>query len=175
MTRRMHLNLFIQGRGHHEASWRHPRSSKLPLTDIRYTAELAQKAEAGLFDSIFLADVLGLWHDRVREAEAQVQAVAADASEKLRQAEMRVEASEKAYRELLATVDRKLREASAAVQLAEANTRIETEKRTAAEHRAQQAEAAARGAMRSLWSVEEAIRKKLLARASQSTPLAKAC
>lgn len=121
------------------------------------------------------ADVLGLWHDRVREAEAQVQAVAADASEKLRQAEMRVEASEKAYRELLATVDRKLREASAAVQLAEANTRIETEKRTAAEHRAQQAEAAARGAMRSLWSVEEAIRKKLLARASQSTPLAKAC
>jgi FMN-dependent oxidoreductase (nitrilotriacetate monooxygenase family) len=33
------------------------------LTDIRYTAELAQKAEAGLFDSIFLADVLGLWND----------------------------------------------------------------------------------------------------------------
>src|SRR6202008_3061670 len=48
---------------HHEASWRHPKSSKLPLTDIRYTVELAQKAEAGLFDSIFLADVLGLWND----------------------------------------------------------------------------------------------------------------
>ena len=63
MTRRMHLNLFIQSRGHHEASWRHPKSSKLPLTDIRYTAEMAQKAEAGLFDSIFLADVLGLWND----------------------------------------------------------------------------------------------------------------
>ena len=59
----MHLNLFIQSRGHHEASWRHPKSSKLPLTDIRYTVEMAQKAEAGLFDSIFLADVLGLWND----------------------------------------------------------------------------------------------------------------
>src|SRR4051794_18193557 len=63
MSRRMHLNLFIQSRGHHEASWRHPKSSKLPLTDIRYTVERAQKAEAGLFDSIFLADVLGLWND----------------------------------------------------------------------------------------------------------------
>ena len=60
---RMHINLFIQGRGHHEAAWRHPKSSPLPLTDIRYTVELAQKAEAGFFDSIFLADVLGLWND----------------------------------------------------------------------------------------------------------------
>jgi FMN-dependent oxidoreductase (nitrilotriacetate monooxygenase family) len=60
---RMHINLFIQSRGHHEAAWRHPKSSALPLTDIRYTVELAQKAEAGCFDSIFLADVLGLWND----------------------------------------------------------------------------------------------------------------
>jgi len=60
---RMHINLFIQSRGHHEAAWRHPKSSALPLTDVRYTVELAQKAEAGLFDSIFLADVLGLWND----------------------------------------------------------------------------------------------------------------
>src|SRR6201994_3205106 len=59
----MHINLFIQSRGHHEAAWRHPKSSALPLTDIRYTVEMAQKAEAGLFDSIFLADVLGLWND----------------------------------------------------------------------------------------------------------------
>jgi FMN-dependent oxidoreductase (nitrilotriacetate monooxygenase family) len=60
---RMHINLFIQGRGHHEAAWRHPQSSQLALTDIRYTVELAQKAEAACFDSIFLADVLGLWND----------------------------------------------------------------------------------------------------------------
>ena len=59
----MHLNLFIQSRGHHEAAWRHPKSSKLPLTDIQYSVEMTQKAEAGLFDSVFFADVLGLWND----------------------------------------------------------------------------------------------------------------
>ncbi len=59
MKRQLHLNLFIHGRGHHEASWRHPASSPLALTDIRYYQDLAQRAEAGLFDSIFLADQLG--------------------------------------------------------------------------------------------------------------------
>src|ERR1051326_2857566 len=63
MRRAMHLNLFIQSRGHHEAAWRHPKSSKFPLTDIDYTVAMTKKAEAGLFDSIFLADVLGLWND----------------------------------------------------------------------------------------------------------------
>jgi alkanesulfonate monooxygenase SsuD/methylene tetrahydromethanopterin reductase-like flavin-dependent oxidoreductase (luciferase family) len=47
----MHLNLG------------HPKSSKLALTDINYTVEFTKKAEASLFDSIFLADVLGLWND----------------------------------------------------------------------------------------------------------------
>src|SRR5260370_37629573 len=63
MTRQLHLNLFIHSRGHHEASWRHPASSPLALTDIRYYKDLAQRAEAGLFDSIFLADQLALGDD----------------------------------------------------------------------------------------------------------------
>jgi len=63
MKRQLHLNLFIQSRGHHEASWRHPLASPLALTDIRYFQELAQKAEKGLFDSIFLADTLAVWDD----------------------------------------------------------------------------------------------------------------
>jgi FMN-dependent oxidoreductase (nitrilotriacetate monooxygenase family) len=61
--RRIHLNLFIHARGHHEAAWRHPDASPLPLTDIRYYAEMARKAEEGLFDSIFLADQLALAAD----------------------------------------------------------------------------------------------------------------
>ena len=65
MTRRMHLNLFIQSRGHHEASWRHPESSPLALTDIHYYQDLARRAEAGLFDSIFLADQLAMGEDGV--------------------------------------------------------------------------------------------------------------
>src|SRR3954467_920037 len=58
MTRQLHLNLFFHSRGHHEASWRHPAASPLALTDIRYYLDLAQRAEAALFDSIFLADQL---------------------------------------------------------------------------------------------------------------------
>ena len=46
-ARQLHLNLFIHGRGHHEAAWRHPAASPLPLTDIRYYTDLARKAEAG--------------------------------------------------------------------------------------------------------------------------------
>ncbi|MEA2769591.1 MAG: hypothetical protein QOD93_2553, partial [Acetobacteraceae bacterium] len=59
----MHLNLFIHGRGHHEAAWRHPDASSLPLTDIGYYTDIARKAEIGLFDSIFLADSLGVGED----------------------------------------------------------------------------------------------------------------
>jgi len=63
MKRQLHLNLFIHGRGHHEAAWRHPAASPLALTDIRYYQDLAQRAEAALFDSIFLADQLALGED----------------------------------------------------------------------------------------------------------------
>jgi len=63
MKRQLHLNLFINSRGHHEASWRHPKSSPLALSDVRYFQELARKAEAAHFDSIFLADQLALADD----------------------------------------------------------------------------------------------------------------
>jgi FMN-dependent oxidoreductase (nitrilotriacetate monooxygenase family) len=63
MTKKIHLNLFIHGRGHHEAAWRHPDASPLPLTDLAYYVDLARKAEAGLFDSVFLADQLAAGED----------------------------------------------------------------------------------------------------------------
>ncbi|MFY0614301.1 MAG: LLM class flavin-dependent oxidoreductase [Hyphomicrobiaceae bacterium] len=66
MTRQLHLNLFTQSRGHHEASWRHDKASDLAMTDLRYLTQMAQKAEAGLFDSVFLADALSLWADVAR-------------------------------------------------------------------------------------------------------------
>jgi hypothetical protein len=65
MKRPMHLNLFIQSRGHHEAAWRHPKSSHLPLTDIQYSVEMTQKAEAGLVPTrSSLPTFLGLWNRR---------------------------------------------------------------------------------------------------------------
>src|ERR1700689_5480071 len=75
MTRQLHLNLFIHSRGHHEASWRHPGSSPLPLTDIRYYQDLAQRAEAALFDSIFLADQLALGGDVAQAARTWLEPI----------------------------------------------------------------------------------------------------
>ncbi len=77
MTRRMHLNLFIHGRGHHEAAWRHPSASPLALTDIRYYTDLARKAEAGCFDSIFLADSLAAGDDIVSAPRVWLEPVTA--------------------------------------------------------------------------------------------------
>ncbi|AMN41825.1 FMN-dependent oxidoreductase, nitrilotriacetate monooxygenase family [Rhodoplanes sp. Z2-YC6860] len=76
MTKRqMHLNLFIHSRGHHEASWRHPLASPLPLTDIRYYQDLAQRAEKALFDSIFLADQLALGDDASQAARSWLEPI----------------------------------------------------------------------------------------------------
>jgi len=75
MKRQLHLNLFIHSRGHHEASWRHPASSPLALTDIRYYQDLAQRAEAALFDSIFLADQLALGEDVAQAARTWLEPI----------------------------------------------------------------------------------------------------
>src|ERR1700722_7412349 len=75
MRRQLHLNLFIHSRGHHEASWRHPGTSPFALTDIRYYQDLAQRAEAGLFDSIFLADQLALGGDVAQAARTWLEPV----------------------------------------------------------------------------------------------------
>ena len=56
MARQLHINLFVQSRGHHEGSWRHPKATPKALTDISYLQEMAQLAERGKLDSIFLAD-----------------------------------------------------------------------------------------------------------------------
>jgi len=75
MNRQLHLNLFIHSRGHHEASWRHPAASPLPLTDIRYYQDLAQRAEAAHFDSIFLADQLALGDDVAQAARTWLEPI----------------------------------------------------------------------------------------------------
>ncbi|RVT92084.1 LLM class flavin-dependent oxidoreductase [Rhodovarius crocodyli] len=58
--RQLHLNLFIQGIGHHEAAWRHPETNPADMMDIGYYQGLAQKAEAAKFDAVFIADALAI-------------------------------------------------------------------------------------------------------------------
>ncbi|MDX5364625.1 MAG: LLM class flavin-dependent oxidoreductase [Pseudazoarcus pumilus] len=52
----MHINLFMFGCGHHNAAWRHPDSPVERLGDIRFYEEMAQLAERGKLDAVFLAD-----------------------------------------------------------------------------------------------------------------------
>ena len=75
MPRQLHLNLFIHSRGHHEASWRHPQASPYALTDVRFYAEMAQKAEAAKMDSIFLADQLSLGEDAGQAARTWLEPI----------------------------------------------------------------------------------------------------
>ncbi|WP_424768213.1 LLM class flavin-dependent oxidoreductase [Paenibacillus sp. sgz302251] len=60
VKRQMHLNLFIQGIGHHEAAWRHPNTDPANMLDIDYYQKLAKQAEEAKFDSIFIADGLAI-------------------------------------------------------------------------------------------------------------------
>lgn len=60
MPQHLHLNAFIMGVGHHEAAWRHPRTDPAAVTDLQHYVRIAQTAERGKLDSLFLADGLSL-------------------------------------------------------------------------------------------------------------------
>ena len=52
----LHLNAFLMGVGHHEASWRLPESDPYASWDVKHYQNLARIAERGRLDSVFLAD-----------------------------------------------------------------------------------------------------------------------
>jgi FMN-dependent oxidoreductase (nitrilotriacetate monooxygenase family) len=54
--RQLHLNAFLMSSGHHEAAWRLPDSDPFANFDLGHWQNLAQLAERGTFDSLFLAD-----------------------------------------------------------------------------------------------------------------------
>lgn len=63
MSRQIHLNAFDMTCVGHQAPglWRHPDDQSHRYTDLRYWTELAQLLERGRFDSLFIADVLGVY------------------------------------------------------------------------------------------------------------------
>jgi alkanesulfonate monooxygenase len=58
--RQLKLGAFIQATGHHIAAWRHPGSQADSGTNIDHYQEVAQTAERGKFDMVFLADSVGI-------------------------------------------------------------------------------------------------------------------
>ena len=91
--------------------------------------------------------------ERAHDTETRAHAMCRAASEKVRQAEMRAEAAERAHRELAIAADQRLSEASSALEQAQSRIRSQADKLTAAEFRAQSAEAEAdRHSALSRWS-----------------------
>jgi len=58
--RKMRLGAFIMATGHHIAAWRHPGSQLDAGVNIDHYIRLAQTAERGLFDQVFVADSPGV-------------------------------------------------------------------------------------------------------------------
>jgi FMN-dependent oxidoreductase (nitrilotriacetate monooxygenase family) len=57
----MKLGFFYWPCGHHIAAWRHPRGTPDCGTNLPHIISLAQLAERGLFDLIFMADSVTFW------------------------------------------------------------------------------------------------------------------
>ncbi len=60
-TRQFRLGAFIQATGHHVSAWRHPDTQIDAGLNFAHYKEVAQTAERGLFDAVFLADSPGIW------------------------------------------------------------------------------------------------------------------
>ena len=110
------------------------------------------------------AEVFSSMEDHARETEARAQSLCKSAVERLKLAEKRIEAAERARRELITEADCKLQDASRALKQAQSRIEAAEDRLTAVEFRAQAAEAEAREAKQALALVEEAIRRRLALR-----------
>ncbi len=64
MTRRtdqLKLGAFLANSGHHLAAWRHPLGQADASLDFEHFKTIAETAERGKFDALFVADVVALW------------------------------------------------------------------------------------------------------------------
>ncbi len=108
------------------------------------------------------ANVFRSMEQHTRETEARAQSLCSSALERLRLAEMRAEAAERAQREFVIAAEHRLQEACRALEQAQSCIEAQKDKLTATELRAEVAAAEARHAKKALTLVEEAIRKRLL-------------
>ena len=58
--RQMKLGVSMIGLGYHVAAWRHPDVPADGSPNIRHSVEVAQTAERGKLDMVFLADAVGI-------------------------------------------------------------------------------------------------------------------
>jgi hypothetical protein len=108
------------------------------------------------------ADIFSDMESHARAIESRAQSTYKNLTEKLQQAEMQRDSSERARREIVNELNYKIRDVTRALQQAEAHITEAEERTVAAEFRAQAAENQLFKANRELAAVEDAIRKRLL-------------
>src|ERR1700682_4717325 len=108
------------------------------------------------------AEVFRGMEDHARETEARAQSLCKSALERLKLAEMRTAAAERARRELITDAGCQLQDASRGLKQAQSRVEAAEDRLTAVEFRAQAAEAEGREAKQALALVKEAIRRRLL-------------
>ncbi|WP_423245990.1 LLM class flavin-dependent oxidoreductase [Pseudomonas syringae] len=59
-SRQMSLNAFLMATGHHIAAWRLPQAQADGGLSLEHYQHLAQTAERGCFDAVFLSDTLAM-------------------------------------------------------------------------------------------------------------------
>ena len=64
-NREMNLGAFFMIPGHHVASWRHPEADAENVLNFDFIKKLAETAERGKFDMLFLADINALQHNGI--------------------------------------------------------------------------------------------------------------
>ena len=64
MTKPLSFSAFVMNTSSHinHGLWRHPEGRQIDFNDIDVWVDLAKKLEAGGFDNLFFADVVGLYH-----------------------------------------------------------------------------------------------------------------
>jgi len=58
---KLKLAAFLANSGHHVAAWRHPKAKADASLDFEHFKHIAQTAERGKFDALFIADVVAVW------------------------------------------------------------------------------------------------------------------
>lgn len=132
----------------------------------------ARDGSATAIDLIYQAAEMftGIEH-RARDIEANARAMCQNAVDKLVDSERRIQAAERARRDIIADVDRRLQEVSLALSDAKARIDAAEARAAAAERRATAAETEAETARRLLTQVEDTIRSRLLGEDAGVHPL----
>lgn len=67
--KQLRLGVFLPGSGHHIAAWRHPDAQANGGLNFQHYRQVAQTAERGKFDMVFLTDCIAVWdHGQGMEA-----------------------------------------------------------------------------------------------------------